>query len=129
MPMHPLAVDRVASALLDDIAPGDWASMRDAVSDLVTALRAGAARGAGPVHPGPDAREVVGDLIGKLGAPEVACALQARLWTLSDRPAHRARGEAWLLAHPAEAAAPDGQIDDENLRVVRDGPLTDDAAP
>lgn len=125
MPMHPLAVDRFASALLDDITPGDWLSMRDALSDLVAALRAGAERGDRVVHPGPDAREVVGDLISKMGVPEVGSALQARLWTLSDRPSHRARGESWLAEHPAEAADPAGELDDDNLLLVRDGPLTD----
>ncbi len=128
MPLHPLAVDRFASALMEDFAPGDWAAMRDAVSDLVAAFRGEGARGGRVIHPGPDAREVVGDLIARMDVPEVGSALQARLWTLSDRPKHRALGEAWLRAHPEAAEAPDGQLDDENLRLVADGPLTDDPA-
>ena len=128
MPLHPLAIDRFASALLEDMTPGDWASMRDVVSDLVAAFRGQRDGGRAGVHPGPDAREVVGDLIAKMEAPAVRSALQARLWTLSDRPKHRAEGEAWLAANPGAAAAPDGQLDDENLRLVADGPLTDDPA-
>jgi hypothetical protein len=128
MPLHPLAIDRLASALLDDLVPGDWASMRDVVSDLVAAFRGQRERGRMDVHPAPDAREVVGDLIAKLDAPPVGSALQARLWTLSDRPKHRAEGEAWLDANPEAAATPEAQFDDENLRFVADGPLTDDPA-
>ena len=126
MPLHPLAVDRFASALLEDLRPGDWASMCDVVSDLVAAFRGQRERGRADVHPGPDAREVVGDLIVKLDAPPVASALQARLWTLSDRPKHRAEGEAWLSANPEAATAPEGQLHDESLQLVADGPLTDD---
>lgn len=136
MPLHPLAIDRFARALLEDMTPGDWASMRDIVSDLVAAFRGQAERGAAglpraDVRPGPDAREVVGDLIVKLGEPPVGAALQARLWTLSDRPKHRAEGEAWLHARPEAAAEPAGQLDDENLRFVLDAPITeeDETAP
>ena len=125
MPLHPLAIDRLASALLDDMVPGDWASMRDVVSDLVAAFRGQRERGRTDVHPAPDAREVVGDLIAKLDAPPVGSALQARLWTLSDRPKHRDEGEAWLRENP-EAALSSGQFDDENLQFVADGPKTDD---
>ena len=127
MPLHPLAVDRLASALLDDMVPGDWASMRDVVSDLVAAFRAQSERGRADVRPGPDAREVVGDMIARMGAPPIGSALQARLWTLSDRPKHQADGEAWLAANPDAAGAPDGQFDDD-LQSVVDGPMTDDAA-
>ena len=127
MPLHPLAVDRFASALLDDMVPGDWPSMRDVVSDLVAAFRSQRERGRTDVHPGPDAREVVGDLIARMEAPAVDSALQARLWTLSDRPKHRAEGESWLAANPEAAAAPGGQLDDENLSFVAEGPLTDEA--
>lgn len=126
MPLHPLAVDRLSSALLDDMVPGDWASMRDVVSDLVAAFRGQRDGGRPEVQPGPDAREVVGDLIARMEAPAVGSALQARLWTLSDRPKHRAEGEAWLAANPDAAADAAGQLDDENLRLVADGPLTDD---
>lgn len=125
MPLHPLAIDRFASALLDDMSPGDWSSMRDVVSDLVAAFRGQRDRGRTDVHPAPDAREVVGDLIAKLDAPAVASALQARLWTLSDRPKHRAEGEAWLSANPDAAEAAEGTFD-ENLQFVADGPVTDD---
>ena len=127
MPLHPLAIDRLASALLDDMVPGDWASMRDVVADLVSAFRGQRERGRADVHPGPDAREVVGDMIARMDAPSVGSALQARLWTLSDRPKHRAEGEAWLAANPDEAVAPGGQFDDD-LQSVADGPLTDDTA-
>jgi hypothetical protein len=128
MPLHPLAIDRFASALLDDMVPGDWTTMRDVVSDLVAAFRGQRERGRTDVQPGPDAREVVGDLIAKMDAPPVGSALQARLWTLSDRPKHRAEGEAWLDANPEAAADADGQFDDDNLRFVAEGPLTDDPA-
>ncbi|WP_237477376.1 hypothetical protein [Lichenibacterium dinghuense] len=126
MPLHPLAIDRFASALLEDMTPGEWASMRDVVSDLVAAFRGQREGGRADVRPGPDAREVVGDLIAKLEAPPVASALQARLWTLSDRPKHRAEGAAWLDAHPEAAAAPGGQFDDENLEFVFDAPFTEE---
>ena len=126
MPLHPLAIDRFASALLDDMAPGDWASMRDVLSDLVAAFRGQRDRGRADVRPGPDAREVVGDLIAKLGAPPVGAALQARLWTLSDRPKHRAEGRAWLAANPEAAAAAGGQLDDENLLFVAGTPFTEE---
>ena len=127
MPLHPLAIDRFASALLDDMVPGDWASMRDVVSDLVAAFRGQRDRGRAEVRPGPDAREVVGDLIAKMDAPPVGSALQARLWTLSDRPKHRAEGRAWLAANPDAAADPGGRFeDDDDLLFLAEAPFSEE---
>jgi Domain of unknown function (DUF1902) len=88
---------------------GDWGALLERVSGMVAGLIELEKRPETGIAAGSDAPIVVGAIIDRIGSPAIDNAIQATMWGMSDRPIHRALGEAWLHAHPDERSAFDQQ--------------------
>ena len=117
----------------EDLPPGDWEGLRDRVAATVAAIQEIHYTRDPTIHAGSSVPLVVAAAIEKLGPCRPRLATLARpicayLWTLSVKPLHRARAEAWMFAHADATAAFERDTADEHIAVILEGRSVQDEA-